>query len=71
MPSSGALASAGFVIYAGNHRGMPCTTGLSRLDQIMLSTACAAYQCTATHLLNEAAVVIDDGSLEQVHPEQP
>ena len=25
-----ALASAGFLIYAGNHRGVPCTIGLSR-----------------------------------------
>jgi len=33
--------------------------------------ACAAYQCSATHLLNQAAVVVNDGSLEQVHPEQP
>jgi len=70
----GAFASAGFVIYADNHRDIFCTIGLSRPNQIMLSTACSAqraYQCSATHLLNEAAVVINDGSLEQVHPEQP
>ena len=28
-----ALASAGLVIYAGNHCGMPCTIDLSRLHQ--------------------------------------
>ncbi len=34
-PSWGrALASAGFVIYAGHHRDMPCTIRLSRLNNI-------------------------------------
>jgi len=43
-----ALASAGLAIYAGNHWGMPCTVGLSRLDQIMLSTACSAQRAQHT-----------------------
>ena len=73
------ITSAGFAIYAGKHWGKPCTVRLSRLNQIKSCSAqhaqhsvlSAAYQCSAAHLLNEAAVVIDDGSLEQVHPEQP
>ena len=34
-----ALASAGSVTYAGNHWGMPCTLGLSGLNQITAWTS--------------------------------
>ena len=32
LTGQGLIASTGFVIYAGNHRGVPCTIGLSRLN---------------------------------------
>ncbi len=40
-PSWGrALASAGLVIYVGNHQGMPCTAGLSGLNQNACDAPC-------------------------------
>ena len=51
-PSWGrALASAGFVIYAGNHWGVPCTISLSRPNQSKrcVQSLCMTMSCDMSH----------------------
>ncbi len=46
VPSWGrALASAGFVLYAGNHRGMPCTISLLKTKWIKENGAILVHEC--------------------------